>query len=635
MIQSGTILDGIYQIIREIGQGGTGVIYLAEHLRLNKKVVVKKVKDHFAGQINGRAEVDILKHLHHTYLPQVYDFLVIGSSIYTVMEYIEGQDLQYYLDQRYFFPEETVRKWLMQLSEVLDYLHSRQPPILHSDIKPGNIMITRNGDVCLIDFNISLDGETTKDVQGISPWYAAPEQYERAQHILYGQEDGIILDGRMDIYSLGAVFYRVMTGYLPTPNEDQSERLLYMDIPYSDGLKAIVSKMIKYAPSRRYSSAGKLRAALEDISKMDPVYRRYGYLQMGTAFGWVLCMIAAVLCIYYGNWKNSVEQWQKAYQELYLSARQEDEVAIVAEGTELLNDVTYRAYLKRNADQKAEVLNIVGESYFRQEQYRNAADYYEEAWELDAKKGNYYENYIIALIRDGQTDKAGRLVGSTDGRRVLSEKKRNLIMLEIAWMSGETDEAQEDLEKIAEELADSGDSEVAADAYLLLADIYTEDGAYEEAVKMLQDALELYGGKDVRRQLGETAYLAAMRSDRNVYRNSYLSIALENYQILGQSANASYEDGLNLALIQRALEKYEDSNKTLKEMKIAYPDTYILPMWMCYNYLDLVKENGATEKIVSDLKFRYQDCCHIYAASGEKDEDMEQLKEIMNNLEQW
>lgn len=67
MIQSGMILDGMYQIVREIGQGGTGIIYLAEHLRLNKKVVVKKVKEHFAGQVNGRAEVDILKHLHHSY----------------------------------------------------------------------------------------------------------------------------------------------------------------------------------------------------------------------------------------------------------------------------------------------------------------------------------------------------------------------------------------------------------------------------------------------------------------------------------------------------------------------------------------------------------------------------------------
>ena len=66
MIQDGEILDGMYQIIREIGRGGTGIIYLAYHLRLQKRVVVKKIKDHFAGQINGRAEVDILKRLHHS-----------------------------------------------------------------------------------------------------------------------------------------------------------------------------------------------------------------------------------------------------------------------------------------------------------------------------------------------------------------------------------------------------------------------------------------------------------------------------------------------------------------------------------------------------------------------------------------
>lgn len=633
MIQSGMILDGVYQIVREIGQGGTGIIYLADHLRLNKRVVVKKIKDHFAGQVNGRAEVDILKHLHHSYLPQVYDFLVVNNSIYTVMEYIEGRDLQYYLDQNYTFPEELVRKWLMQLSEVLEYLHSQHPAILHSDIKPANIMITSSGDVCLIDFNISLDGETSKDVQGISPWYAAPEQYERAQHVIYGQDDHIVLDGRMDIYSLGATFYRIMTGYLPSPTEDQSVLITYMDIPYSDGLKAIISRMIRPVPSKRYASAGRLRASLEDISKMDPVYRKYGYIQLGVIFGWILCVLAGVLCMYYGNWKNTVEKWQEAYQELYLAAESENEAVIVAEGTELLNSITYRGYLNKNADKKAEVLNIVGESYFRQEQYEAAADYYKEAWELEETESGYCENYVIALIRSGQVEKAESTADSREGRRILSQEKRGLISLEIAWMSGEVEHAQEELEPLAEQLAETGDTEAAANAYLLLADIYTENGAYTDAVAVLEDALKISTEKDVRRQLGETAYLAASESSREVYRNTYLAKALENYEVLNQSRNPSYEDGLNLALVKRALGKYESSNNTLKEMMLHYPDEYVLPMWMCYNYLELAKEQGSYQNVLSDLKFRYQDSKHIYDASGTKDKDMEQLKEIMDSLE--
>ena len=633
MIQQGTVLDGVYQIIQEIGQGGTGIIYLAEHLRLHKKVVVKKIKDHFVGQVNGRAEVDILKHLHHTYLPQVYDFLVVGNSVYTVMEYIEGKDLQYYLDHKYTFPEELVRKWLMELSEVLEYLHAQRPAILHSDIKPANIMITSTWDVCLIDFNISLDGETTKDVQGISPWYAAPEQYERAQHVLYGQNDNIVLDERMDIYSLGATFYRVMTGYLPTPTEDQSLSLPYMEIPYSDGLKAIVARMIKPSPARRYASAEKLRKALEDTSKMDPVYRRYGYMQFGIVFAWLLCVVAGALCIYYGSWKNTVEKWQQAYQELYIAAEQEDETAIAAEGTQILNSVTYRSYLDKHEEKKAEVLNILGESCFRQEKFEDAARYYKEAWELVETESSYCENYIAALIRNGETDLAKAEAESTAGRRVLSQQKQDLITLQIAWACGDTEDAQAKLQEIAIAFTGTKDTDLAESAYRLLADIYLEQGDYTDAVTVLENALQISGEKDLRRQLGEVAYLAAEASDREVYRNIYLSKALENYTALKQSGYPSYEDQLNLALIQRALGEYENSNTTLKDMLTAYPDEYVVPMWMCYNYLDLAKTKGSMGNVKDDLKFRYQDAKHMYDAGHVQDENMEQLKEIMESLE--
>ncbi len=633
MIQNGMILDGVYQIVREIGRGGTGIIYLAEHLRLNKRVVVKKIKEHFVGQINGRAEVDILKRLHHSYLPQVYDFLVIGGSIYTVMEYIEGKDLQYYLDRKYSFPEETVKKWLLQLAEVLVYLHSQNPPILHSDIKPGNIMITGSGDVCLIDFNISLDGETSKDVQGVSPWYAAPEQYERAQNIIYRQEDHIVLDGRMDIYSLGATFYRMMTGYLPSPAEDQSLLLDAMDIAYSDGLKAILSRMLKPEPSRRYASAQKLKRALEDVCRMDPVYRRYGYLQLTVMFGWILCVIAGALCIYYGSWQNTVENWRQAYRSLYLASENQEESTVIAEGTDILNDFTYRSYLSKNEGKKAEVLNIVGESYFRQEKYADAAACYREAWEIEKAKSEYLENYIVALIRDGQYEEAAGAAQSGEGRETLSAETQSLISMELAWMSGKTENAQEELDAYIKNAERTGDHHLMVNAGLLLADIYMEEEEYQEAVTVLEEAMRLSEGKDTRRRLGEAAYLAAERCDHEVSRRAYLSRALECYEGLNQSKSPSYEDRLNLALIQRALNKYESSNLTLKEMYAEYPDEYVIPMWMCYNYLDMAKEKKDYGKYEKELKFRYQDCKHIYDMQGEKNESMEELEKIMNSLE--
>ena len=211
-MREGIILNGTYRIIKPIGVGGLGEVYLAYHENLRTYVVVKRVKDSHASLMNSRIEVDILKGLHHSYLPQVYDFLELPDGIFTVMEYIAGHDLKYYMDRNYQFSLNQLCLWFRQLCEVLKYLHSRSPQILHCDIKPGNIMINEEGEVCLIDFNISLDGENNKELVGLSSHYASPEQYQKAEYKRRGMtEERIRLEPTSDIYSLGTVFYQRYT----------------------------------------------------------------------------------------------------------------------------------------------------------------------------------------------------------------------------------------------------------------------------------------------------------------------------------------------------------------------------------------------------------------------------------------
>lgn len=107
------------------------------HENLRKQVIVKKVKDHCVDIMDSRIEVDILKNLHHRYLPQVYDFIQVNGGIYTVMDYIPGYDLEYYCNRQMHFSEEQLLFWMQQLLEVLDYLHTRKPPILHCDHQTG------------------------------------------------------------------------------------------------------------------------------------------------------------------------------------------------------------------------------------------------------------------------------------------------------------------------------------------------------------------------------------------------------------------------------------------------------------------------------------------------------------------
>ena len=174
------IIANTYEILQEIGSGGGGVVYLGRHLRLGKLVVLKADRRTLSARPEVlRREVDALKNLSHTYIPQVYDFLEDGGVVYTVMDYIEGESLDKPLKRGERFPQPEAVKWACQLLEALAYLHSRPPHgILHGDVKPANLMLTPQGDIRLIDFNIALAlGEEGAVRVGFSRGYASPEHY--------------------------------------------------------------------------------------------------------------------------------------------------------------------------------------------------------------------------------------------------------------------------------------------------------------------------------------------------------------------------------------------------------------------------------------------------------------------------
>ena len=151
-----------YRVIGKIGAGNSGEIYKAYQINLGKYVVLKKIKTEIKDFLNNRAEVDVLKNLRHSCLPQVLDFFEADGDVYTVMDFIPGNSFKDYLDSGTVFEEKSVIIWAKQIAATLGYLHSQKPPIIHSDLKPGNIMLTPEGNICLIDFNISatLDGDT-------------------------------------------------------------------------------------------------------------------------------------------------------------------------------------------------------------------------------------------------------------------------------------------------------------------------------------------------------------------------------------------------------------------------------------------------------------------------------------------
>lgn len=291
------IIGGAYQIIDYLGSGGGGVVYLAMHRRLNKKVVLKADKrDLTTSPDLLRKEVDILKELHHPYIPQVYDFFQENGIVYTAMDFIDGKNLKAEIKDMgkggKRFPQAQVVRWAKQLLEALEYLHSPthgDPPkgYIHGDIKPSNIMLRRSGDICLIDFNISLAlGE--KNIIGASDGYASPEHFgldfssgsvtntftaaatmeDETATLPMSAAKMIVPDVRSDIYSTGATLYTLLSGHRPSKNA-QGVLPLSPDMA-SEPIIKIITKAMSPNPDLRYQTAQEMLKAFQSLRKDDP-----------------------------------------------------------------------------------------------------------------------------------------------------------------------------------------------------------------------------------------------------------------------------------------------------------------------------------------------------------------------------
>jgi serine/threonine protein kinase len=212
-LASGYLLDGRYRINKVVGVGGMGRVYIANDTRLaNRPVAVKEMvlgeglQEKKAIEDFAR-EARVLAGLSHPGIPNLFDYFVERGSHFLVMEYVAGGDLQHMLDNfgaGARIEEPKVIRWARELLEVLDFLHAQRPPIVYRDLKPGNIMIDKNGRAMLIDFGIArFLPPGWRGTQIGSVGYAPPEQY-------LGK-----MEPRSDLYSLAATMHHLLSGRDP------------------------------------------------------------------------------------------------------------------------------------------------------------------------------------------------------------------------------------------------------------------------------------------------------------------------------------------------------------------------------------------------------------------------------------
>jgi len=253
------------EILECIGQGGMGAVYRARQPALDRLVALKILRPPtgndpgFAGRFTREARA--LAKLAHPNIVAVHDYGQAGPHHYLLMEFIDGMNLRHLLNAGTISPKEALAI-VPPICDALQFAHDQG--IVHRDIKPENILLGKNGAVKIADFGLAklvgAGGEDASltgagDVMG-TPHYMAPEQVEKPREV----------DHRADIYSLGVVFYQMLTGELPLGRFGPPSRKVRIDVR----LDEIVLRALEKEPDLRYQQASALRTEVEAVTQTSP-----------------------------------------------------------------------------------------------------------------------------------------------------------------------------------------------------------------------------------------------------------------------------------------------------------------------------------------------------------------------------
>lgn len=593
MLQTGTVLDNTYEIIEILGKGGGGIVYKARHLRLKKLVAVKKVADNAKGKLNVRGEADILKNLHHTYLPQVYDFLEIDGEVFTVMDYIPGYSLDYYLKKGTGFTMHQVVTWSKQLCEAVIYLHSRKPPIIHRDIKPANIMITPEGNVCLIDFNISFGGAVQNYVLAISSGYSPPEQVISFSKGYQPPAEAVVNE-QSDIYSLGATMYHMVTGVKPDRDWRKVVPISTYKAHVSDALVKIIEKAMALNPAERYQTAAELFEDLTHIKENDKRIKRIHTMRYVSLSAGII-LTAGFLFLSAMGWqrmeKERLEKYEECRNQLYLYSKAEEYRQVISYGMEVLDEASLDDGFRGGEDIRADVEYMIANGYLESEEYEKALLYYEEAVK------NINDNTVSVVFRDYAVA-LGRLGRISEAEALLEEH---------------SDMSEEDVLFVRAELS-------------------MEEGAYLDAAGYSSRSAE----KTEDEELFKRAELLSARAYVKLAQEkdaSYYEDAVECCSRLLQKGIDTDSVYLNLASVYRSMNQYSAAETVLRELIKKGTENYQAYGLMAVVLCEEQNLHPMESRSYSEVKSFYDQAVSYFGKAGEEESAlMENLEDIMKQL---
>ena len=407
MLEIGSLVDGKYKVLNIIGQGGMSVVYLAMNEKANKQWAIKEVRKdgikNFELVKQGLiVETNMLKKLSHPNLPSIIDVIDQDGTFLIVMDYIQGNPLDKTLEEEGAQPQELVIEWAKQICDVLEYLHTRTPPIIYRDMKPANLMLKPDGTITLIDFGTAREFKhqnhadtTCLGTQG----YAAPEQFGGI-----GQTDA-----RTDIYCLGTTLYHLVTGHNPSEPPYEMYPIGYWNSSLSEGLEKIIEKCTQRNPDDRYQSCAELLYALEHFEEIDDAYRKKQKKRLAifsVTFLLTLLFLTTSVLAHLGAQKAKIANYnskielaekttdEKAKEELYIEAiniNPSDKTAYLGLIKDYLEDTNFSL----DEERQIELLRISNASNSNKKLMdhlkSNPDDYAEVCFELGTAYWYYYE----------------------------------------------------------------------------------------------------------------------------------------------------------------------------------------------------------------------------------------------------
>lgn len=248
---------GKYEIIRQLGAGGEGSVYLARDSVLSRLAAIKRLEGEWALSLK---EADFLRDLHHPMLPVIYD-LLYEDGWYLVMEYIEGISLHNYIEKSGSVGEERGRLWAEALLDILEYFHTRKPPVIYRDLKPQNIIVCPDKTLRLVDLgaaSLKSYGESADRQMAVTPGYGAPEQQAGT--------GSVCADERSDIYAFGRVLYYILTGADPGQPPYGSFPVSVYDPLLGEDFQGVIEKCTREDPGQRYQMVEEVRKDLAGLN---------------------------------------------------------------------------------------------------------------------------------------------------------------------------------------------------------------------------------------------------------------------------------------------------------------------------------------------------------------------------------